>query len=98
MRPLTRPGPNQYLVLLILRTNPNCTAADLDYHHPALTEESARAAIHSLGRRGYVDVAGFEDMTGGRTRRTFNLTAKGEAYVDALLADEDADDALERVE
>lgn len=77
-----RLGPIQKHVLLVLSTRGASTCTDWSAWYP-IREEQVRSAIDSLGRRGLVDVAGFD----GRSR-TFALTSAGNDAVDALCADD----------
>jgi glycosyltransferase A (GT-A) superfamily protein (DUF2064 family) len=54
------------------------------YDWPGLTENSARSAINSLARWGFVDAVRFE----GRSR-LFGLTQRGSQYADVYFGEDD---------
>lgn len=76
-------GRTQKLVLRILAGNAPCTARDLSYHWPTLSESAAMSAINRLADRGLVDM-GPGDFSRGRFARSFVLTDTG-ASVEAGL-------------
>lgn len=77
-----RLGPVQKHVLLVLGTRGESARTDWAAWWPVRSEQ-VYGAIEALGRRGLVDVAGFD----GRAR-TFKLTAEGERAC-SLLAGTD---------
>jgi DNA-binding MarR family transcriptional regulator len=81
-RPL---GRSQKLVLHILADQSPCTARDLAYHWPSLSESAAMSAIDRLAARGLVDLGPGEFSHAGRFRRSFVLTERGVATERGLV-------------
>lgn len=79
-------GRTQKLVLRLLADGSK-SARHLAYDWPSLTESAARSAVHRLGERSLVDVAGWDSRDG----RTYCLTDRGREVEQALNTDGDED-------
>lgn len=84
----SRIGHTQKLVLQLLASSGACSARDLAYHWPSLTESAAHSALQRLGGRGLVDMASWKPSGG----RTYKLTERGrdvERTLTGLATDEE---------
>lgn len=82
-------GHSQVLILRLLASIGEASAAELERNWPGLTESAARNAVLRLGDRGLVDLAGWDwDGAGrGHGQRTYSLTERGRE-VEAKLLEE----------
>lgn len=79
-----RLGRTQKLVLHLLASQSPCTARELSYHWPSLSESAAMSAVNRLADRGLVDM-GPGDWSRGRFARSFVLTRAGAEVERALV-------------
>lgn len=82
-------GRTQRLVLSILASQGPCSARELEYHWPTLTESSAGSALRRLGDRGLVDAAGWNYSN----QRTYGLTEQGYEVEAGLNTEYDEDES-----
>ena len=81
-----RLGRTQKQVLASLAMHRSASVRTLAQDWPGLTESSVRSAVHRLGGRSFVDVAGWDDYG----CRTYALTEKGTRFEnDVNIGDDD---------